>query len=183
MKKINIIGGKWKNYKLYVYNNYNLRPTIHIIKKILFNWINPILKNSKCLDCFAGSGSLGIEALSRYSKFVFFIENNLKLFKKLKKNLMLFKYNKYIINISAIKWLQKKRNIRFDIIFLDPPFYKNLLNKTISLLEKNKYLSKKTIIYIESEKNYIIKLPKNWYIKKIKVIGNILIRLYLRLNN
>ncbi|WMC20219.1 MAG: 16S rRNA (guanine(966)-N(2))-methyltransferase RsmD [Enterobacteriaceae bacterium PSpyr] len=182
MKKIIIIGGKWKNYKLYVYNDYNLRPTIHIIKKKLFNWINPILKNSKCLDCFAGSGSLGIEALSRYSKLVIFIEKNFKLFKRLKKNLTLFKYNKYIINSNVIKWLKKKSLIRFNIVFLDPPFYKNLLNKTIYLLEKNKYLSTKTIIYIESEKNYIIKIPKNWYIKKFKIIGNILIRLYLRLN-
>ncbi|XZR53168.1 MAG: 16S rRNA (guanine(966)-N(2))-methyltransferase RsmD [Enterobacteriaceae bacterium] len=181
-KKINVISGKWKNRKIYINKNYNLRPTTNVIKQILFNWINPFIKNSKCLDCFAGSGALGIEALSRYSKTVFFIEYNFNIFKKLKKNLILFNYNKYIYNINIIKWLSIKRNISFDIVFLDPPFRQNLLNKTIFLLEKNKYLSNNSLIYIESEKNNIINLPNNWNIKKIKIIGNVLIRLYLRLN-
>ncbi|WGS66190.1 16S rRNA (guanine(966)-N(2))-methyltransferase RsmD [Enterobacteriaceae bacterium ET-AT1-13] len=185
INKININTGKWKNYKLFINNNYNLRPTTSIIKKILFNWIKPIIKNSICLDCFAGSGSLGIEALSNYANKVFFLDNNKNIINQLKQNLKLLNYNNYnncVININTINWLNIKSKVRFNIVFLDPPFKKNLLNKTINLLEKNKYLSNTSLIYIESKKKKIIKLPKNWYIKKIKIIGNVLIRLYLRLN-
>ncbi|WMC18825.1 MAG: 16S rRNA (guanine(966)-N(2))-methyltransferase RsmD [Enterobacteriaceae bacterium PSpicST2] len=183
--KINIIDGKWKNRKIIINNNYNLKPTMNIIKKILFNWLKFNIKNSVCLDCFAGSGSLGIEAISRYASKVFFIDNNINIIYQLKKNLKSFNYNNYnnyIININTIKWLNIKSKICFNIVFLDPPFKKNILNKIIILLEKNKYLADKSLIYIESKKKHIINLPKNWYIKKIKIIGNVLIRLYLRLN-
>ncbi|XZR52756.1 MAG: 16S rRNA (guanine(966)-N(2))-methyltransferase RsmD [Enterobacteriaceae bacterium] len=185
MGKINIIEGKWKNKKIFIYNHYNLKPTKSIIKKILFNWIKFNIKNSVCLDCFAGSGSLGIEALSRYASKVFFIDNNKKIIHQLKKNLMSFNYNNfnnyYINNINITKWLSLKKKIRFNIVFLDPPFKKKIINKIIILLEKNHYLSDKSLIYIESEKEKILKIPKNWHIKNIKIIGNVLIRLYLRL--
>ncbi|BFI91059.1 16S rRNA (guanine(966)-N(2))-methyltransferase RsmD [Enterobacterales bacterium endosymbiont of Anomoneura mori] len=180
--KIKIIGGKWKNRKLFITNNYILRPSISLIKKILFNWLNPYIQNSKCIDCFAGSGSLGLEALSRNAKSVFFLENNINIFKQLKKNLNLFNYYNNVIYIDVFKWLNFKKMKYFNIIFLDPPFGKNLINKIIFLLEKKKYLSNKTLIYIETEKKNIINFPNNWYIKKKKTVGNISIYLCLYLN-
>ena len=109
--------------------NKNLKPTPARVREQIFSWLRPIKKNSICLDLFAGSGSLGIEALSNGVKKVVFIEQNQELYNNLYKNcldlniLSEVKLHKQ----SAENYIRRTKEIVFDLIFLDPPFNRNYL--------------------------------------------------------
>lgn len=179
--KFRIISGQWRGRIFQVPNKLELRPTKNRIKETLFNWLTPVIKNSNCLDCFAGSGALGIEALSRYANNVTLLENSYSLVKQIKKNLFLLKGNGIVIKTNTISWLSNYGK-PFNIIFLDPPFYYGLLMICIQLLEKNNWLSDKSWIYIETEikNNNIIKIPSNWYLYREKNTNNVRYLLYIR---
>ncbi|CAL1329421.1 16S rRNA (guanine(966)-N(2))-methyltransferase RsmD [Candidatus Providencia siddallii] len=183
-KQIKIISGKWRGRKLFFRSYNNLRPTRNKIKETLFNWLNPFIQNSNCLDCFAGTGSLGFEALSRFAKSVTFIElnkNNINFLLKNKKQLQAD--NITIINKDILTITNEIKNI-FDIIFIDPPFYKGLIYKSIQFLEKKQFLSNKSLIYIESESNLIlVNVPINWELRHEKISGQVAYRLFYRKQN
>lgn len=166
---IRIINGKYKGRKIRVIYNVELRPTINRIRETLFNWINLKIKNSKCLDCFSGSGALGIEAISRYADSVTCIEIQKKAIYSLKKTLIDLNEKKvYIIHTNVIQWL-KKPHTSYDIIFLDPPFKTKLLQSAIILLNKFNWLKENSLIYIEHEKNINqLSIPNNWILLKKK---------------
>jgi len=130
-----------------------LRPTKSIVKETLFNWLQFSIKGSKVLDLFSGSGSLAFESISREAMSVTLVEKNKAAFDFLKRNSNYLKTNTSIqlINEDAFVYLDKIKNQRFDIIFLDPPFFKNYLESCLSKMEVNQIFGKKTKIYIESE--------------------------------
>ncbi len=176
-----IISGKYKGKKIYTIKKKILKPTISIIKKILFEWLNPFIKNKICLDCFAGTGSLSLESLSRKAKHVTLIENNYKIFKLIKKNFENIKKKYFkLYKINLIKWFNINKK-KFDLIFIDPPYYNNnYINKIIKLIIKNKITKKKTFIYIETfKKNNNIIIPKKWFLYKKKIKYSIKILLYI----
>lgn len=117
MKKIKknnvrIISGEFRGRKISIKTSYKIRPTTDRMRETLFNWINKRIINANCLDCFAGSGALGIEAVSRYASFVTFIEKHKNIIQKLKKIFIkLNKSNVEIIHSNAINWLKKKENL------------------------------------------------------------------------
>ncbi|QJC35935.1 16S rRNA (guanine(966)-N(2))-methyltransferase RsmD [Enterobacteriaceae endosymbiont of Donacia cincticornis] len=166
LNKINIIAGKWKNKKIKVINNKILKPTMNFIRENLFNWIMHD-NYFNCLDCYAGTGILSFEAISRKNVYsATLIENNKKIFQQLKKNVyFLTKNNISLIFDNTLKVLSKKSNIQYDLIFIDPPFcQKNiLLKKTCILLEKNNWLKNNTKIFIQYKtKSNKFSLPKKW---------------------
>ncbi|MDO4699052.1 MAG: 16S rRNA (guanine(966)-N(2))-methyltransferase RsmD, partial [Pasteurellaceae bacterium] len=93
MGEVRIIAGLWRGRKLPVLNAEGLRPTTDRVKETLFNWLMMDVAGSRCLDCFAGSGSLGIEALSRQAQAVVFLEKFANAANQLKKNLVSLKTN------------------------------------------------------------------------------------------
>ncbi|WP_343153707.1 16S rRNA (guanine(966)-N(2))-methyltransferase RsmD [Buchnera aphidicola (Mindarus keteleerifoliae)] len=164
-RKIKIIGGFLKNKILNVKNSLHNRPTTNKKRETLFEWLKHDIKNSNCLDCFAGTGALGIESISRGAKKSLLLEINKLIIPYLYKNISNVP-NIFIINTNALLWLKKKGN-PFDIIFLDPPFKLNLLQKTIFLLKKNNWIRNSSIIYIEKSKKFnTLNIPKNWMLKK-----------------
>ena len=186
---VSIISGKFKGKKIYIKNIECLRPTLSRIKETIFNWLNDYIINANCLDCFAGSGSLSIECISRYAKFCTIIDNNIIMINCIKK--ILLNINSIniseLININILKWIKNyKKHIKYDVIFLDPPFFNIILiNEVIYLLEHNNYIfKKKTFIYLEIDKmNYNkIKIPLNWYLHKNKIYNNIIVSIYIREN-
>ncbi|AEO08395.1 16S rRNA m2G966 methyltransferase [Buchnera aphidicola str. Ak (Acyrthosiphon kondoi)] len=177
--KIYIISGKLKGRKISFNNIPNLRPTTNQIRETLFEWLSKYIKNSRCLDCFAGSGALGIEAISRYAAFSTLLEIEKKTFLNLKKNIKNLNIsNIEIIRTDAIYWLQKTGK-PYDIIFIDPPYYQGLIKKTINLLESKKWIKKNSFIYIEQEKKQPLIIPKNWILYKKKVTNKIQCYLYI----
>ncbi|AMA64989.1 Ribosomal RNA small subunit methyltransferase D [Candidatus Arsenophonus lipoptenae] len=179
--QVRIIGGKWKGRKISVFNCNELRPTMDSIKETLFNWLIPFIQKTRCLDCFAGSGSLAIEALSRYAAAATFIEIKRHAALQIKANLeKLGAKNSQVINHDILNYLSHKGS-PYDIIFLDPPFRKNLLKNTSILLEQNGWLTKNCWIYIETEiENNLNILPKNWLIYRQKKVGQVAYCLYTR---
>ncbi|MGP1871547.1 MAG: 16S rRNA (guanine(966)-N(2))-methyltransferase RsmD [Arsenophonus sp.] len=180
--KIRIISGKLRGRKLIISNcNGLLRPTTDRIRETLFNWLMPFIKNAHCFDCFAGTGALSIEALSRCAASATLIELNSKTATQLIINLSKLNIkNAKVININILRYLLQK-DIAYDLIFLDPPFRKNLLKKTTFLLEENGWLTKNCLIYVEAEEEADLSiLPKNWHIYRKKITKKIVYCLYIR---
>ncbi|QGM80124.1 16S rRNA (guanine(966)-N(2))-methyltransferase RsmD [Otariodibacter oris] len=182
MGEVRVIAGLWRGRKLPVLNAEGLRPTTDRMKETLFNWLMSDIPHSRCLDCFAGSGSLGIEALSRQAQAVTFLEKFVGAANQLKKNLVSLKTeNGRVIHTDSLQFLaQKNSEDPFDIIFVDPPFHFGFVPQVLDRLEKYNWLAENALIYVETEKEHPpLSLPNNWRIIKEKVTGQVLSRLIL----
>lgn len=178
---IRIIGGSHRGRKLPVLMAEGLRPTTDRVKETVFNWLMPFIQDSLCLDCFAGSGGLGFEALSRGASHVSFVELNKAAAQQLLENQRLLKSaNISIVNSDALSFIEKNIN-KFDIVFIDPPFRKNLVEQTAKQLDQHS-LADNALIYVEmeSEQNNQ-QLPMNWTLLKEKIAGQVAYRLYQKM--
>jgi 16S rRNA (guanine966-N2)-methyltransferase len=137
----------------------------------------PYIPQANCLDCFAGSGGLGFEALSRGAKSVTLIELNKTAAKQLQVNKTLLTASELtVINSDALSFLQQSDE-SFDVVFIDPPFRKDLVTQTAALLNEGK-LTENAMIYVEMEAESTQKLPSNWQLLKEKVAGQVIYQLY-----
>ncbi|MGD6858723.1 MAG: 16S rRNA (guanine(966)-N(2))-methyltransferase RsmD [Enterobacteriaceae bacterium] len=166
-KFIKISGGYLKGKKIFTEKIIELRPTTCFMRRILFEeWLKEKIKKKNCLDCFAGSGILSFEALSRNANSVTLIESNKRTYNLILKNIKNFKkYKIKIINLNFNKVI-KNINKKFDLIFLDPPFKLNIIKKSIFLIDKYKIAKKGCFVYVES--NIEVKPPKEWKLYKKK---------------
>lgn len=182
---IRVIGGKWRGRKLPVLDNDGLRPTTDRVKETLFNWLMPVIHGATCLDCFAGSGSLGFEALSRGAKHVTLLEKNRTAVQQLNKNKQLLQIqNAHILQTDTINWLASSTDEKFDVVFVDPPFHHGLASKTIKLLETYDWLTDGAYIYVETEQNGLLSndVPLNWTLHREKTTGQVYSYLFIREN-
>ncbi|MCZ4059923.1 16S rRNA (guanine(966)-N(2))-methyltransferase [Pantoea sp. LMR881] len=179
--QIRIIGGQWRGRKLPVPDSAGLRPTTDRVRETLFNWLAPYIQQARCLDCFAGSGALGLEALSRYAGSATLLELERPVAQQLTKNLhTLNASNGNVIQTNALNWLAQTGE-PFDVVFIDPPFRKGLLEQTLQLLEQNHWLADDALIYVESEvENGTPPVPANWDLHREKIAGQVAYRLYQR---
>lgn len=170
-----VISGTYKGKKIKGYDIKTTRPTMQRVKESLFGIIQNYIKDSNCLDLFAGSGNLGLEAISNGANSCTFVDNNKNAIKVLEENL------REIENIKIVKSDFKdylnKTNENYDIIFLDPPYQEHLINESINLILKNNLLKENGIIICEYESEDIIdKLKllkeKKYGDKKIKIYFN-----------
>ena len=176
-----IISGKYKGKKLFLPKDKNTRPLKDLVKVSIFNLldhskkINKKLENSSILDLFSGSGSFGIECLSRGSKIVYFFENYFEAIKILEKNLSLLKNEKNfkIFKSDCFEFFNsyQKINEKFDIIFLDPPFKEKKINKLIEKIIENKILNAGGIIIIHRHKKDKIEITDKIKIFDIRNYG------------
>ena len=176
----NIIAGKYKKTKLEVPTQL-VRPTSALKREAIFSIIESyamqnsieIYKNKSIIDIFAGSGLIGLEAISRGIKKSYFIENNKSVVKVLKKNCKkICKNNEYeIIHEKAINGLDTLFSINPSLIFIDPPYNKENIRLILLKIIKNKIKSKNTIIIIEAEKNEQILIPTEFNLFKEKIYG------------
>ncbi|EGT4275197.1 16S rRNA (guanine(966)-N(2))-methyltransferase [Cronobacter sakazakii] len=179
--QIRIIGGQWRGRKLPVPDSPGLRPTTDRVRETLFNWLAPYLVGARCLDCFAGSGALGLEALSRYAADATLLEMERSVAQQLQKNLATLKSSvAKVVNTNTLNFLNQNGEPH-DIVFVDPPFRKGLLEETLNLLETRGWLAPQALIYVESEvENGLPPVPANWQLHREKVAGQVAYRLYLR---
>lgn len=146
---LRIIGGEWRGRKIQFANVQGLRPSLDKTRETLFNWLAAYIYDSHCVDLFAGSGALGFEAASRGAAHVTLVETNKKAVQSLKKNCQILNTSQIkIINLQAQKFLTIN-NQKFDIVFLDPPFNKNLLPDILASIRK--HIHQNSLIYIEQE--------------------------------
>ena len=137
---IRVISGQFRGRKLPVKNVEGLRPTTDRIKETVFNWLMQDTRDATVLDCFAGSGGLGFEALSRFAKSTTFIELDASAAKQIEQNISTLKLeNAQVKHTNSLSYLeQKNTNSPFNLVFVDPPFRKNLAQSSCDLLENNR---------------------------------------------
>jgi 16S rRNA (guanine966-N2)-methyltransferase len=178
--QIRIIGGQWRGRKLPVPNSEGLRPTTDRVRETLFNWLAPVIRGARCLDCFAGSGALGLEALSRYAASATLLEYERPVAQQLEKNLALLKGEGQVIHTNTLHWLAGNGQ-PFDVVFLDPPFRKGLLAESVILLEQRGWLADEAWIYVEAEaESAAADVPATWTLHREKIAGQVAYRLYIR---
>ena len=179
--QIRIIGGQWRGRKLPVPDSPGLRPTTDRVRETLFNWLAPSMVDARCLDCFAGSGALGLEALSRYAASATLLEMERHVAQQLQKNLATLKAGHgKVVNTNSLPFLNQA-GTPHDLVFVDPPFRKGLLEETLRLLESNGWLADSALIYVESEvENGLPPVPAGWDLHREKIAGQVAYRLYHR---
>ena len=152
--KIRIIGGKWKGKKISFEINSKLRPTPDRAKEMVINWLGNDLRNYNCLDIFAGTGAMGLESLSRGAKKVDFIEKDIRASQRLKKNLidMTDRIAFNVFNEGYESWFKKNDSkFSYDLIFIDPPFEKNFVEKVFNFIQNALILNTKSNVFVHFE--------------------------------
>ena len=164
-----IISGKLKGSTLYINKNKDTRPLKDLVRESIFN----LLKHSKkisfnfeksyILDLYSGTGSFGLECLSRQAGKVFFVENNENAIKILQKNIKKLKLElKTELYVNDVFYIISKKNIfkkKFDLIFFDPPFKNKNISRLIEIIFYKNLLKKEGIIIIHRNKNSNDNLP------------------------
>jgi 16S rRNA (guanine966-N2)-methyltransferase len=173
--QLRIVAGKWRSRLLQIADVPGLRPTSSRVRETLFNWLTPRLNGARCLDLCAGTGALGIEALSRGASQVVFVEPSPLAATVLDANLRaLNATGAEVLRADARRFLAQKPDVEFNIVFLDPPFAENLHVELCRLLNQSGWLADGTRIYIESDRRRIEPaLPQNWRVLKSKYAGNV----------
>ena len=184
--QLRIIGGRWRGRKVAFAPIEGLRPTGDRLRETLFNWLLFHLPDARCLDLFAGSGALGLEALSRGAAQVDFVELNRGAAQTLRQQLDLLEaQGARVHNCPAEVFLSQPAargepgdELPYDIIFVDPPFANDLWTSALSGLIEAGYVGEDTLIYIESPRNTHIAAPSAWQLEKEKQAGQVCMRLF-----
>ncbi|MEA1063055.1 16S rRNA (guanine(966)-N(2))-methyltransferase [Erwinia sp. HR93] len=179
--QIRIIAGQWRGRKLPVPDSPGLRPTTDRIRETLFNWLAPYIVDARCLDCFAGSGALAIEALSRYAASATLLEKDRAVAHQLQKNIATLQARQgTVMHTDTLSFLAQP-GTPFDIVFIDPPFRQGLLDNTLELLASNGWLAQNACVYVESEaEGAAPTVPPDWHLHREKIAGQVAWRLYIR---
>lgn len=155
---IRIIAGKYKGRFLKIPDQKTTRPTMDKVRQAIFNAMKDKCINSVVLDLFAGSGAMGLEALSREAKLVYFNDKDKKAFQIMKENVLSLESdrNKYILCLSDYRlFLKKYCDIKFDVVFLDPPYRFNINSEIIKELVQRDMLNSNALIVSEQENKNI----------------------------
>jgi 16S rRNA (guanine966-N2)-methyltransferase len=180
--RLRIIGGDWRGRRIRFPARPGIRPTPDRVRETLFNWLAPCMAGSRCLDLFAGSGALGLEALSRGAATVTFVELDRATADWLRDVVATLAPGRgVVLHADALRWLEGPPS-RFDIVFLDPPFDSGpLLTEAMKRLESHGWLSAGACIYLEmpvSEGPPV--LPDGWLLHRSGRAGAVGYHLALR---
>lgn len=173
--QLRIIGGLWRGRKLTFPASSALRPTPDRVRETLFNWLAPVIHGARCLDLFAGSGALGLEALSRGAARAVLIDRDPHIIAHLRAHLAtLHAQGAELIQADALQFLQNPAHEKFDIVFLDPPYHQGLLEPCCRHLEHHGWLSPGARVYLEAEAELgAINLPPHWRLTHSKKAGQV----------
>jgi len=176
---VRIIGGQWRSRKLHFSDIPDLRPTPDRIRETVFNWLQPVIVDARCLDLFAGSGALGFEALSRGAAHCLFIDKHPLSTDDIQQSLKLLKTDAGETmtgdSLQILQTLHESPSDRqFNVVFVDPPYAMNCALECCELLVEHQWLADEAYIYIESsEAINENKLPPHWALHRQKKSGNV----------
>ena len=172
--RLRIVAGKWRSRLLPIADEPGLRPTSERIRETLFNWLAPAIEGSRCLDLYAGSGALGLEALSRGAREVVFVEMSAGSATVLADSIAaLDATGAHVRNTDAMCYLQGEVE-PFDIVFLDPPFAADLLEDLCRLLDERGWLAAGARVYLEQDtERPLPRLPDGWAVLREKTAGQV----------
>ncbi len=178
---LRIIGGSWRGRRLRFPAAALIRPTPDRVRETLFNWLGARIAGARCLDLFAGSGALGLEALSRGAAHVTFVERHTAAVRALRATLAEWgARDAQVDRRDALDFLVQRPQ-PVDVAFLDPPFASGLLGEAAALLEGNGWLSEAALVYVEcAARDALPSLPARWLPLKAKRAGEVGYHLYAR---
>ncbi len=177
--RIRIIGGRLRGSRLDVPAVAGLRPTPDRLRETLFNWLMPWIEGARCLDLFAGTGALGIEAWSRLAASAMFVERDPALAGALRANLLRLKVDAVVQQGDALDWLRGAAQ-PFDIVFIDPPFSDQRWRSSAETLEQAGWLAPNALIYVESPADVVPPTPPSWLLWREARVGAVRGALYRR---
>ena len=177
---IRIIGGEWRGRKLPVLDVPGLRPSGDRCRETLFNWLQAHVAGADCVDLFAGSGALGLEAASRGAASVIMIEKNLAVVSCLDLNIHhLHATQARVLECDALDWLSKAAPASVDILFVDPPFDEGLMPAVMELIRRTDCVRPGGFIYFETPKSRDAVEPgPGWKPWREKVMGRVRMQLF-----
>ena len=179
--QVRIISGRWRGRKIPVADAEGLRPTTDRVRETLFNWLMQEVDGSRVLDCFAGSGALALEALSRGAVHATLLEQDRQLAAELSRLCQQLGADADIIHTNTMTHLQSGPAETYRLVFIDPPFRQGLAEPCCQLLEQQHWLADEALIYLETEKELpLTALPANWQLRKEKIAGQLAYRLFER---
>jgi 16S rRNA (guanine966-N2)-methyltransferase len=170
-----IISGKWKRRLLSIPSHAAVRPTPDRVRETLFNWLMHDIAGAVCLDAFAGSGALGLEALSRGASHVYFIEQQKTVLELLRQHLATLDCKDATLVLGTMPQALKQLTQALDIVFLDPPFEKNEVVPSLNALTESALITPNTLIYVEVERRLALEplIEAQWEILKQSKAGNV----------
>ncbi|BCE01505.1 16S rRNA (guanine(966)-N(2))-methyltransferase RsmD [Marinicellulosiphila megalodicopiae] len=177
---IRIIAGDWRSRKINVIDQDGLRPTTNRVKETVFNWLQVSLSAAKVLDVFAGTGSLGLEALSRGAQSCHFNELSAPVSIMLKQNIESLgaQDKSKVTSQNALMLLKGSCVDSMDLVLLDPPFGLNIYTECFELMLQNGWVKQGSLIYCESGRRVDFDVPAGLKLKKEKVAGQVCCRLF-----
>lgn len=172
--RFRIISGEWRGRRLEFPALPGVRPTGDRVRETLFNWLQPVVPGARCLDLFAGSGALGLEALSRGAAEVVFVDREPRLAQAIKAHLSVLdaEAKGRVLCSDARKHLEEGSDT-FDIVFLDPPFGESLVSEFCQRLTETGRLSDHARVYLETESGSEPDLPAGWRLLRSARAGNV----------
>ena len=178
---LRIVAGSLRGSRLAVPDVKGLRPTPDRIRETLFNWLAPVIAGARCLDLYAGTGALGIEAMSRGAVECVFVERDRTLCTLLQENLARLRVtDARVVNDDVRGFLVPPPATAFDLVFLDPPFDTNLWASAAAALERSHWLREGAFVYVESPADAVLELPANWHRHREGHAGAVRYALYRR---
>ena len=173
--RLRIVAGNWRSRLLQIAAVPGLRPTSARTRETLFNWLQSRVAGTRCLDLCAGTGALGIEALSRGAAHCVFVEKSAPAVTMLRSNIATLKASGATVHaMDAQQYLRQQGEEAFDIVFLDPPFAAGMLPELCRLLERGTMLADNARIYIEEDRaTAACELPASWQVLKSANAGNV----------
>ena len=177
--RLRIVGGSLRGSRLDVPDTPGLRPTSDRVRETLFNWLVPMIAGARCLDLFAGTGALGLEALSRGAARVDFVEADARLADNLRTNLTRLKQTATVHRADALQFVAIAA-ASYDLVFLDPPFAADLWTQAAQALETHARLAPRAWIYVESPAGEIPLIPVGWAMHREGRAGAVRYALYRR---
>ncbi len=173
--ELRIIGGDWRSRKLRFPDAGGVRPTPARTRETLFNWLNYQIAGADCLDLFAGSGALGLEALSRGAGTATLVDHTPELARALRDNLRLLKSDKGDVVCQDVEaYLTHRQRPPFDIVFMDPPFRQGWLERLFPLLESQQWVRPGGWVYVEHESERATPaVPEGWQLHRQKTAGQV----------
>ena len=185
--RVRIVGGRWRGRRVSFAPVPGLRPTPDRVRETLFNWLQPVIEGARCLDLFAGSGVLGLEAASRGAARVVLVERDLRVVRVLEEQVRVLGSSAVrVVHAEARTWLARDPKPSapepFDVVFLDPPFADpELPAACIGLLEDGGWLRADARIYLEADaRTPLPALPPSWSLLRSRRAGQVAYHLALR---
>ncbi len=174
--RVRIVGGVHRGRKIAFPDAAGLRPTGDRVRETLFNWLAPVLPGCRCLDLFAGSGVLGIEAASRGAGEVVLVESAPRVARALRETIDALKLGGQVrlVEGDALNWLATAAPLPFDVVFLDPPFAAGLLAEAAAALERGGWLAEGALVYLErAQAPGPWPVPAHWEVVRDKRAGQV----------